>query len=353
MKSIHQFVDTLIPGDAISNEALQIRDYLRDLGYHSDIYTCASLIEKGFVKKYQHSLKADDGVIFHHSTNSPLVKYMSEIPNKKVLIYHNITPAAFFKEYNYPLFKHFKEGERQNNMLSQGNFKALIGDSQYNISLMNTIVKAPIQEVIPPFLSLQFDKNASRSLHTKTKIEHDFTLIFVGRFAPNKRQDDILHVFEYYQKYLNPRARLFLLGMYAYVDPYFSQIKKYMDERDIRNVTIKAHLTSEELAEMYQNADVFLSMSEHEGFCIPVLESIHFEVPVLAYKIPALEELLPKKYLFSKKDYKKIAEYLYTIEQNKKFRKEMIKEQKKILYKFGENDIKERFKFVISAVFNV
>ena len=350
MKRIHQFVENLVPGDAISNDCIQINTYLKKLGYDSKIYVRTSHVRNKAVLDYKERIPKEDGIIFHHSTNSPLVNYVSKLPNKKMLIYHNITPSAFFKEYNYRLFKIFKEAERQNYLLENTKFDALVGDSQYNLSLIKEFTKGKTEDVFPPFLSIQFSQESEP---VNVKADHAFTIIFVGRFAPNKRQNDIIRVFEYYSKFINPEAKLLLLGKYTYEDSYYTEIAKYIEDRNIKNVTIQAHLTSEELADKYKEADVFLSMSEHEGFCIPVLESIHFNVPVLAYKIPALEELLDQTYLFDHKNYKKIAEKLYQIQINKELREKMIMDQKVILDKFQETKIKSKFKSFINTVFNV
>jgi glycosyltransferase involved in cell wall biosynthesis len=350
MKRIHQFVENLVPGDAISNDCVQIYSYLNKLGYDSHIYTHASLIKRPFIHHYTDTISPEDGIIFHHSTNSPLLDFVGQLPNKKMLIYHNITPSAFFREYNYSLFKIFKEAERQNYLLENSSFDAIVGDSKYNLSLIKEFIKASHEEVIPPFLALQFKSNAQAKPENTDK--ENFTMIFVGRFAPNKKQNDIIKVFEYYSKFINPKARLILIGHYSYAEPYFNEILTYIKDRDIKNITIQGALTSDDLAKVYNESDVFLSMSEHEGFCIPVLESIHFNVPVFAYKIPALEELLDKKYLFDHKDYKKIGEALFQFQINKKLRKKIIIDQKKVLKKFQEAKIKSKFKSLIHTVFN-
>jgi glycosyltransferase involved in cell wall biosynthesis len=253
MRTLHQLVDTIVHGDAISNECLQIQDYLKKLGYHSDIYARSSLIRTRRIKYYKDMPKESD-FIFHHSTITPLISYISRLPGRKALIYHNITPGAFFKNYNYQLFKLFHEAERQNYMLSQIPFAGIIGDSRYNLDLIKEFVQTPYEAVIPPFISLQFKKKDVVQLPTDDL--KPFTILFVGRFAPNKKQSDIVKVFEYYSKFLNSKARLFLLGFHAPTDAYFNEIYTYIQKRDIQNVFIRANLTSDELAQVYKQSDL-------------------------------------------------------------------------------------------------
>ncbi len=352
-RKIHQLVDTLVPGDAISNDCMQIHSFLNELGYESHIYARASLIPAPFIHNFRNPIPEDADIIFHHSTYSPLVERVAYLSNKKVLIYHNITPAAFFKNYNSELLHYFKEAEKQNYYLSQIQFDGVIGDSRYNLSQIQDFITAKNEAVIPPFLRLQFFDDAVAYKVPKSHKKNDsFTILFVGRFAPNKRQMDIVKIFEFYVKFVNPKAKLVLVGHHSFIDPYFIEINRFITERDIPNIEILGSLTSLHLAEVYSMADVLLCMSEHEGFCIPVLESIHFDVPVLAYSLPALEELIPSEYLLNTKDVKTVAAYLLNIQKDKEYRDTMLSEQKKVFSRFQERDIKNSFKQFINQVFN-
>ena len=272
---------------------------------------------------------------------------------KKILIYHNITPPAYFREYNPDLYKIFIEATRQNYLLHNAKFDGIIGDSNYNLQQIKEFTSAKHETVIPPFLFLQFPKRMIKEKNDEETERHPYTMMFVGRFAPNKKQLDIVKIFEYYSKFLNPKARLVLIGTYSYANPYFHEILDYIKRRDIQNITIKGALTSEQLADTYTEADILLCMSEHEGFCIPVLESLYFDVPVLAYKIPALQELIDAEYLVPHKNYKEIGDMLYKIEKNPEYRKKMLEDQKKILGKFESEEIKNKFMSFITKVFEL
>ncbi len=349
-KKIHQFVDTLVPGDAISNYSIQIMQHLQRKGYESHIYTRATLVVRKEIKYFRQEIDQNAAIIFHHSTITPFINKLHMLPNKKALIYHNITPAAFFREYNYKNFILFQEAERQNYMLRQIDFEALIGDSQHNLDIIKQWTDAEYTDVIPPFLKLQFLKKKEK---LKKSITTPFTIMFVGRFAPNKRQLDIIKAFEFYSRFINRHSKLVLIGNFSRTDAYFSEIETFIKKRNIRNIEFKIALSSDELAEAYATADVFLSMSEHEGFCIPVLEAIYLGVPVLAFKIPALGELLDNKYMFESKNFEEVGKRLYTIQTDKKYRKKMITDQQKVLEKFDEKIIKEKFDLFIKTAFNL
>ena len=111
--------------------------------------------------------------------------------------------------------------------------------------------------------------------------------LFVGRVVPNKAQEDVIRTFAWYQKHVNPKCRLFLVGnagMVSYVD----RLKRYIDVLGVKNVIFPGHITFAEILAYYHLADIFLCMSQHEGFCVPLLEAMYFHIPILARDTTAI-----------------------------------------------------------------
>ncbi len=352
---IHQYVDSVVQADAISNYALQIQDLLKDEGFDSKIYTRANFTGSKDIIDYGLPINKKDYLIFHHSTYSPLVEKVASLPNKKMIIYHNITPSGFFRQFDYSLYKIFREAERQNNLLRKVKFEAAVGDSKYNLSLLKKYVKkARVNAVLPPFLKLQFTNNDENNEKSASKSANGrFNIIFVGRFVSNKKQDELIKLFEYYHNFINPNSRLVLVGRFSIFEPYCSLLSDHILKRELNSVQIVPGSSSDALKEYYQESNLFLSMSEHEGFCVPVIEALHYGVPVLAYDIPAIAELIDKKYLFRKKDFAFIASVIDEIRQNQSLREKMLKEQKKILNRFGEKKLEKNFLRVLKKTFHL
>lgn len=117
-------------------------------------------------------------------------------------------------------------------------------------------------------------------------------ILFTGRIVPNKKQEDIIKSFYYYQKYYNAESRLFLVGSYRGMDDYYNRLKKYAEELGVKNVVFTGHIKFNSILAYYHLADVFLCMSEHEGFCIPLVEAMHFQIPIVACDHAAVGETL-------------------------------------------------------------
>jgi glycosyltransferase involved in cell wall biosynthesis len=107
-------------------------------------------------------------------------------------------------------------------------------------------------------------------------------ILFVGRLIPNKRPDNLIRYFHAYKSFYNPRARLLLAGSYGGFDAYYAQLQSLVARLGVQDVHILGHITNEELTALYDVADLFLCASEHEGFCVPIMEAFHKQVPVIA-----------------------------------------------------------------------
>ncbi len=113
-------------------------------------------------------------------------------------------------------------------------------------------------------------------------------ILFVGRLIPNKRPDNLIRDFHAYKTRFNPRSRLILAGSYGGFDSYLAQLHGLIARLDVADVHILGQVTNEELTALYDVADVFLCASEHEGFCVPLIEAFYKRVPVLAYAATAV-----------------------------------------------------------------
>jgi glycosyltransferase involved in cell wall biosynthesis len=290
--AINQFLPNLTYGDAISNHALWIRDQLRSLGYKSEIYVrfvdprvaheCHSFIPE--------ALNASDAAIYHHSIGTEITPYLRAFNGPKCLIYHNITPAEFFEPYRPEFAKILTAGRRDLSGLAD-QFPLSYSESVYNVGELESVgFHKPGLLPIPvdpgkwakaPDPALMFTLQDGRT-----------NLLFVGRFAPNKKQDDLIVAFSNYLL-LDPSARLILAGKPEESDPYVTHVRETISALGLEDsVLCPGSITDAQLAAYYRTAHLFWSMSEHEGFCVPLIEAMWFDVPVLAYRSSAVPETL-------------------------------------------------------------
>ena len=114
----------------------------------------------------------------------------------------------------------------------------------------------------------------------------------MGRIIPNKRIDDLIRSFAVFQKWVRPRSRLLLVGDHRGFERYLDRLQELVRELRLDEVVFTGQVDDDELYAYYRLADVFLCLSEHEGFCVPLQEAMHFGLPVIAYDAGAVRETL-------------------------------------------------------------
>jgi glycosyltransferase involved in cell wall biosynthesis len=288
--AIHQVLATLGYGDAIGHEVLGIQRVLRGAGYESDIFvqTADSRLEH-LTRDYRDLAEVShpDNILIHHfSIGSRASRMAYALPDRMVLIYHNITPPEYFVDVNKELVRLCFRGRREL-ALYKSRCDLALGDSEYNRQELEAIGFAPtgVLDVVPGFNHL---KGPADYTFAGAFDDDWVNLIFVGRVIPNKRIEDVIRFFHAYKTYFNPRSRLLLVGAHSGFERYLTMLHNFIARVGARDVHLIGHVTNEELTAYYELADAFICASEHEGFCVPLVESFHMGVPVIAYAATAV-----------------------------------------------------------------
>lgn len=338
--AIHQFLTSYSYGDAIGNEALEIRNYLRAKGYESEIFVLFyhpkySDQVINYLEYDKYSSK-DNIVIYHFSIGSKITKKFLRIPDKKVIIYHNITPHHFFLDYHRILAKDCYKGRIELKSLSDKVDLAL-GDSEYNESeLKETGFRKT--GVLP--LVMNFEKFESPPVPVFDDLFHDdkTNVLYVGRIIPNKKVEDVIKTFHLYNKFFNKNSRLFIVGENRGFERYYSALLSLTEDLNVKNVHFTGHIPEDELISYFKLADIYLHMSEHEGFCAPVPESFFLNIPVIAYNEGAVKETMNNGgVLLNRKEFIKTAALMDKIITDKDLREDILKSQKEALKKYFRN----------------
>lgn len=339
---IHQFATSLSYGDAISDEMLEIRKALRQNNHESEIFIkYYDNQTAGYARDYREYINFSSEkniVIFHFSIGSPVSKMFFRIPDKKVMIYHNITPYKFFMDTHRILAKECYKGRLELKMFARKVDLAL-GDSEYN---RKELEEAGYEKtgVLPLLLDLsKFDREGdplTREMYDNKKK----SFLFVGRVAPHKKFDDVIKVFYFYKKYFNSKSQLFLVGDFKGMEKYYGALQKLISKLKLEDVHITGHVDFSELTAYFKMADVYLSMSEHEGFGVPLIEAFYNHLPVVAYEAGAVRETMNRGgVLIKEKQILPTAALIDQIIQNKKFREELICSQNKALEKYKKKNV--------------
>jgi len=268
---IIQLLSNLSYGDAVGNDAIALNNLFKRCGYETGIYA-ASISERfppGFAWNVSElTVKKDDILMYHlcigHQLNYTIGKYHC----KKVLVYHNVTPPEFFRGVSRDWENSCNEGIKGVHYLAD-KVDYCLADSEFNKNdLIKMGYKCPI-DVLPIIIPFSdYEKEKDKTIIEKYK-DGCKNIIFVGRVVPNKKQGDIIEIFSYYKKYYDSSARLFLVGNYEGMENYYHQLKNYIDRLETKDIYFSGHIGFREVLAYYEIADLFLCMSEHEGFCSP------------------------------------------------------------------------------------
>jgi glycosyltransferase involved in cell wall biosynthesis len=321
---------------------LEIQRALREKGHDSEIFIrhyeprMAKHIHD--FREYKSFSSPDNVVIFHFSIGSPVSKMFFRIPDKKIMIYHNITPYNYFLDYHRILTRECYKG-RLEIRLFVDKVDLALGDSEYNRQELERL-GYPNTGVLPLLLNLRkFDSSGDPIVH-RIYDNGKWTVLFVGRVIPNKKFEDVIKVFAFYKKFFNPDSQLILAGDYRGMERYYFALQDLVDRLQIKDVHLTGHVDFRELVSYFKLADVYLSMSEHEGFGVPLLEAFHNRVPVVAYQAGAVDETMNGGgVLLAEKDYLQTAVFLDKLLRDKVFRERIIAHQLQALKKYSRENV--------------
>ena len=290
MISIHQVLATLGYGDAIGHEVLGIQRVLHAAGYGSEIFVeTADPRFESLTRDYRELIDFShpDNLLLHHfSLGSKASRTAFALPDRMTLIYHNITPPEYFVGVHRTLARQCFRGRRELRACAERCDLAL-GDSEFNRQDLEAIgfSRTAVLPVVPDFSHL--DGRPHRLV--ADQFDDAWTnVIFVGRVIANKKIEDLIRFFYAYHTVFNPRSRLLIVGAHGGFERYLAALHQLVATLDLPHVHFVGHVSDEELIAYYEIADLFLCASEHEGFCVPLVEAFYKQVPVLAYAATAV-----------------------------------------------------------------
>lgn len=337
---IHQVILNYFAGDGVGNCLKSLSGLLDRLEYENDIWAVNTTEQDcGKVKIFSpillKNMSEDDIIIYHFSTGCDLNDIISEFPCKKILLYQNVTPARFFKGICYDAYI--------NCLIGEGDARETVGKYDFCITPSEYSKKELIRMgwnrnkivVIPVFDVKDTQCAVNQNIVDKYSDSKSTIFLFTGRLVPNKKIEDILYCFEYYKKYCDTTAKLFLVGGVLF-DNYYHSLTEYVSRKNIDDVFFTGRVSQEDLEAYYQIADFYISMSEHEGFCLPILEAMQKGVVVVAYKSTAVPDTMSGNgVLLTTKKPAKVCAKIMKLRSNKNEYESIIQKQKEHVKQFN------------------
>jgi L-malate glycosyltransferase len=289
---IHQVLVGASYGDAVTNVALEFRDALRKVG-PSEVF--AHYVDSTVgpeIKPLRDFGEDPRGILVYHSSigDPAMSDFLLHRREPIVLVYHNITPSSYFRGWDDRFAGLLEQGRRDLRELRHRT-RLAFADSQFNARDLEQLGYSDVR-VIPPVVDPYRLVRAGTDFSVIEHFELDDTVpnvLFVGQLLPHKRVDLLLEAMYVVNTYLDSRVRLLLVGRNDFA-PYRKAIAAQIGELGLRNVHFLGGVSDRHLAALFRTAVAFTTATDHEGFCVPLLESMAFETPVLARACAAVPE---------------------------------------------------------------
>jgi glycosyltransferase involved in cell wall biosynthesis len=348
---INQWLPAAHRGDAVGDSARRVRDMLRELGHASDIFALTIDADMhGEARPFADpASSAGDATIYHFAVPSPMSAAFRSLGGRRILQYHNVTPPHFFAPYDPGIFRITALARTELATLA-GSADLALGDSDYNrreladlgfadTAVMPIAVDTGRLTTAPPVPALE-----------RVLGDGLTNFLFVGRIVPNKRIEDIVRLAEQFKRYIDARYRFIFVGRTDGVPRYYAAVRALIDRYEMLpdRFVFAGSVSDAELAAYYRHASVYLSMSEHEGFCVPLVEAMAMDVPIMAYASTAVPETLGGAgVVFEPKDMEYAAELLGQLAFDPVMRERVISGQRQRLRAFSDERIRERLREIV------
>ncbi len=293
--SVHQWVPAAHKGDAIGDSARKVRDLLRARGHASEIFalTIDDDLRHEIRPFSDPEARRGDVTVLHFALPSVMTGAFATLPGGRVLQYHNITPAHFFAGYDANIYRLATLGRAELATLV-GHVDLALGDSEYNRQELEALGFAPTGVLPIAVNTARITDAPRRPALERVLADGQMNILFVGRIAPNKKIEDHIRLAEYYKRYVDTYYRFIFVGRTDAVPRYYQTIRALMERYQMPSdrFWFTGPVPDVDLAAFYRHASVYVSLSEHEGFCVPLVEAMAARVPVLAYGAAAVPETM-------------------------------------------------------------
>lgn len=351
--NVFQHLDELKDSDGVGNDAIGLAEVFNSLGYKSHFVTRQPRKGKPLnsefhlTSQFQHPTASNDIHILHYGGAGYPYELFLNLPGKKILRFHNITPAIYYKDTTTPDIYLAMEKFESLSYLELATLSIIADsiwcDSEYNLQTVSEFqFKNPY--IIP--ICKTYDSHSKAE-----KLSRNHSLVFVGRYSPQKKWEDLIALFSYWVKEF-PDAKCLCIGsVIGAFDGYFERLTETVRRLGLEEkVNFLVGKTDEEVISILKETGAFVSMSEHEGFCLPILEAFGSGIPVFAYAAGAIPGTMKGAgVLLKSKDYPSIIKQMKDNLFHPEKRTSLISEQYKVLEFYNRFPFREEISKILSS----
>lgn len=283
--------------DMLFEDALALTQIFRAKGYATKLYARTDahpwLREYALPLEQLPRLSGEDILFYYACAGTEPRIALEQLPCRKILLFYDMVPARYWKGYHEQRHMAAESGMQELCQLS-GVVDLCMASSAFNASVLRQLnYQCPITVRYPLMSFSEYTKSPDPAQMEQYGTNGFVNFLCVGEVAPHKKLEDVIRTYYCYQKYCEPKSHLFLVGE-CHTPRYIQRLKRYAKalELDETQVIFTGTVSFSELLAFYHLASLFLSMSEHEGFCVPLIEAMYFGIPILAYGVAAIPDLL-------------------------------------------------------------
>ncbi len=352
---IDQLLAGFADGDAISNAALILRDTLRSLGHASDLFADPDRVSPtlrdacGALDDYAPG--SDDITLYHYGIASPATDTFLKIPGSRILVYHNITPAEYFNGYDDAVAHQLNVARKELKTIA-GQADAVWSVSRFNATELEAMGLTDVRVLELPFgpapLAPEGDPEVRNRLQAPLT-----TLLFVGRMAPNKRLEDLFQAFAWYNKTINPQSRLLVVGSDRSCPRYSAMLRMLIGDLVTPNICLEGFASPAGLCAYYELSDLYISTSEHEGYCLPLLEAMYKGLPVISRNAGGVPEAMGNAGVrYEQASPRELAELIHLVLSDRRLRTEVMDGQRKRMEQVRSRNLGEEITSLLEPIIN-
>jgi len=353
LRVAHQFVATAAYGDAIGNDTFELQRLFWKRGVAAEVFAAeARPGVEPFVRPYRdlRGEPMEGGALFVHvSMGNDALGEVAALPQRRAVIYHNITPAHFFEGISDQLVAHSRLGREQLRQLARS-CELGIADSEFNRRELEEVgfLRTSVVPILSDPRALEVEPDAAVLAQLA---DERTSILVVGQILPQKAVHDVVDAFARYRE-ADATARLYLVGPTAMSGPYLDRVRQRIAELGLgESVRLTGAVSAEQLAAYYRGATALLTLSDHEGFCVPLLEAWRAGLPVVAHAAGATGETLGDAgLLLERKPPAEVAEALERVVRDEALRRELAERGRRRLEEFGADRVAERFEQALALV---
>src|SRR3954469_15397380 len=344
LRTAHQFHPVLAYGDAVGNDAFELQRLFWASDVRSDLFAWEAKPEvRALVRDWRdlERLPKDALLLIHHSMGNDVIGEVAKLPQRKAVVYHNITPGHYFAGLNEHARKYSDLGREQLKELAK---VAEFGfaDSEFNRQELEAagLKKTAVVPILYDWE--QFDVVPDASV-TRALSDERTSILVVGQILPQKAIHDVIAGFARYRQ-RDTGARLYLVGSTAMSASYLERLNAQIADAGLTDeVTFTGSVSAEQLVAYYRGATALLTLSDHEGFCVPLVEAMRSRLPIVAHAAGAIPETLGDAgILLASKTPDRVAEALEKVVSDQQAREELIALGEERLRDFSREKVRDR-----------